>query len=487
MKIKGLIFTFLVMFVAANVFSGSKKEYEKKIQTIQNENTDLRVQIADLKARIPETPKPAPVPQAPQDQLVPITREIINAVKEHDLRLEDLGYYLSVPLSLVNHNQDVKGVIDKNGKFTLNEENLVKEIKISNLDKGVLERYSKGDRENFEIAFPDKNVKLTFARNEGKNCFDLISAFDTDKKYSVLPVGEEPIPQLCIYYNHKFDPDDRIIISSLTASRIAELQDEIEAANNKYIKLLKRLDNSDLEIASKREELAITKFLISELEEKLLSVKIDNAQLKGEFSLLFLQKDKLSGELKAAYSQISELERALSKVVNYPPVNKTNTKSIQGKGTLEKNDIVAYIRLKNPSAPRKDVEVIIETYIKEAQREHINHDIAIAQMCYATDFLKNQQFIKAHNYAGFDALNGAPIKYANMNEGIRAHIQHLKGYASCDLPEGKIVDKRFYILIDNRTHGTVTTLEALCEKWSPGNPHAYANRINGILDDLYLY
>ena len=533
MKVKGLLITFLFMFIAANVFGGGSKDSGRKskddrnntvkleqmqgrairiskkeqIRMLQDQNNDLQRLVNKLKEEIDRFPKPPPIAEV-QEQLVPITREIINAVNENDLKLGDLGYYISAPLSLWNHNQGIKGVIDNNGKFILNEDNHVNEVKISSLDKGILERYSRGDKENFVISFPEKNVKLTFERNEQKNSFDLILASDSDKKYSIKPIQDDLVPpQLCIHFNHKFDPDNRIVISSITSTKIAGLQDELKSIKDKYAVLIKHLDNSDLEIFNKNEELKLTKTFISELEEDLLSVKEelkltktfiseleenlfsvknDNFQLKGEFHLLSFQKEKLNGELNAAYAQISELEKALSRIINYPTAQKPETK-IMGKGTLDKNDIVAYMRTKNALVSRKDVEAIVDTYIKEAQREHINHDIAIAQMCYATDFLRNQQQMKNHNYAGFDMLNGIPIKYANMNEGIRAHIQHLKGYASCDLPEGKIIDKRYQILIENRTHGTVTTLEALFEKWSPDSAHAYRSKINSILDDLYLY
>ncbi|GBU28041.1 hypothetical protein R84B8_01599 [Treponema sp. R8-4-B8] len=90
--------------------------------------------------------------------------------------------------------------------------------------------------------------------------------------------------------------------------------------------------------------------------------------------------------------------------------------------SLSHNTITAYIMSKNPSMSRQDVERLINTYILEAQKESINYEIAIAQMLYATKFLKNRKLLVTHDYMGLNNGN----KYNNMTEGVRAHIRYLK-------------------------------------------------------------
>jgi hypothetical protein len=168
------------------------------------------------------------------------------------------------------------------------------------------------------------------------------------------------------------------------------------------------------------------------------------------------------------------------------PTPVTNTRGdIVGSGSLDKKVIVDYICLNNPAAIRREVENLVDAYIMEAWLENINHDIAVAQMCYATDYLKNRRLVNVHNYGDFAAINGVPVTYTHVNEGVRAHIQHLKGYATFDIPKASIVDKRYMILITERILGTVKTLDALFKVWAPADHQNYGNGINNILDSLY--
>ena len=151
------------------------------------------------------------------------------------------------------------------------------------------------------------------------------------------------------------------------------------------------------------------------------------------------------------------------------------------KGKLEKDTIVAFISSRNQEMPRWEIESIVSTYIKEAEAENINHDIAISQMCYATNFLKSQQRLVTHNYAGL-----GDSKFDDRVTGIRAHIQHLKGYASFERPKGRIVDPRYEVLVSNGIQGTVTTLEGMYLIWAPQS-YDYGDKINTILNDMYQF
>jgi hypothetical protein len=95
--------------------------------------------------------------------------------------------------------------------------------------------------------------------------------------------------------------------------------------------------------------------------------------------------------------------------------------NLRQNSSLSHNTIAAYIMSKSPLMSRLDVERLINIYIQEAQKKGISYEIAIAQMCYASKFLKNRKLIINYDYAGIN--NGKSFK--NMSEGVHSHIQHL--------------------------------------------------------------
>jgi len=164
-----------------------------------------------------------------------------------------------------------------------------------------------------------------------------------------------------------------------------------------------------------------------------------------------------------------------------PRIPATGKNVLMENGRLEKDAIVAFISSRNLVLPRDEIESIVGTYIQEAKFENINHDIAISQMCYATNFLKSQQRLITHNYAGL-----GDSKFDDRVTGIKAHIQHLKGYASYERPKGNIVDPRYNVLVSNGIQGTVSTLEGLYLIWAPQS-YDYGDKINTILNDMYQF
>jgi len=155
-------------------------------------------------------------------------------------------------------------------------------------------------------------------------------------------------------------------------------------------------------------------------------------------------------------------------------------------GSLTKSAVIEYIRYKNPSISRRTVENLIDAYFREAGKEGINPDLAIAQMCRTTNFLGIERLMQAHNYAGFTSTPEWPgVFYGGMREGVIAHIQHLKGYTSnvshTELKE-PLADPRWDKLDGLR--GTINTLEDLSVKWAPYNSRGYYNDIVDIINEM---
>lgn len=120
---------------------------------------------------------------------------------------------------------------------------------------------------------------------------------------------------------------------------------------------------------------------------------------------------------------------------------------IMTKGLLPKERMISFLWLKNSRMDVVDIELIADLYIKEAAKEGVNHDIAFAQMMLETGYLKFTGDVSKlqNNFCGLGAIGeGVPgLSFNTVEEGVRAHIQHLKAYASMDSLNHKKVDDRY--------------------------------------------
>jgi len=156
------------------------------------------------------------------------------------------------------------------------------------------------------------------------------------------------------------------------------------------------------------------------------------------------------------------------------------TERIEGWGTLNPAVIVQFIQEQNHNYTRNFLEDFIGTYFGEARALGINPDLAIAQMCYVTNFLRNEKAMSTRNYAGFTTMPEGG-RFRNREEGIQAHIQHLKGYADERYWPTHIVDPRWNSLTNVR--GTVDNLDGLARIWAPNNRN-YAADVANIIDNM---
>jgi len=135
-------------------------------------------------------------------------------------------------------------------------------------------------------------------------------------------------------------------------------------------------------------------------------------------------------------------------------------------GSADVQDMVSFFLATNSVANVNQVTQIAELYIKEAAIENVNHDIAFCQMCVETNYLRFGGDVKAlqNNFCGIGATgggaSGASFKTARI--GIRAHIQHLKAYASTGSLHRKLVDPRF----DHVRRGSAPYVNDLTGKWA---------------------
>ena len=158
---------------------------------------------------------------------------------------------------------------------------------------------------------------------------------------------------------------------------------------------------------------------------------------------------------------------------------------IMGDGILSPEAMSAFLLAANPWAEKEFVEDLAFIYVEESAVEGINHDTAFAQMCLETGYLKFTGLVspEQNNFCGLGATGpGQPgERFPDPRTGVRAHIQHLKAYAT-DIPlKQELVDPRYYYV----RFGSSPAIRGLSGTWAMDE--LYADKIANILERLYNF
>lgn len=155
---------------------------------------------------------------------------------------------------------------------------------------------------------------------------------------------------------------------------------------------------------------------------------------------------------------------------------------IMGHGNTSEMQLMMFLKSQNEQAVR-DFPDLSKLYREEGSVEGINYDIAFCQMCLETNFLRFGGSIKPvqNNFANLGSIGGGAegATFPNARVGVRAHIQHLKAYASTDPVIQDIVDPRFRFI----TRGVAPLLALLGGRWSAELD--YGDRILALVRRLY--
>jgi len=165
----------------------------------------------------------------------------------------------------------------------------------------------------------------------------------------------------------------------------------------------------------------------------------------------------------------------------------TPPETILSEGGLSKGALVAFLLENNPNMNRNLAGQIVDLYIAEANAEGVNYEIAFAQMCYHTRYLSFKgTFVPANsnNFFGLTTFNNYRKAYVfdSYQEGIRAHIQHLKGYATREPLNKVCVDPRYYKIEEEYRWGSSPAIDGLSGKWAGAD---YAKKIKSVLEKMY--
>lgn len=158
------------------------------------------------------------------------------------------------------------------------------------------------------------------------------------------------------------------------------------------------------------------------------------------------------------------------------------SRKILGQGQLSAKELSKYFLSQNPQYNKKEIEKLAKLYIEEANFEGINSDVAFAQMCLETGYLRFGNLVTPdmHNYCGLGAIdaNNPGEVFENPQLGVRAHIQHLQAYATKEdvKLKGELIDPRY-----NWVHKTkyIEDIFGLAGNWATDKE--YGTKLDTIL------
>jgi hypothetical protein len=158
---------------------------------------------------------------------------------------------------------------------------------------------------------------------------------------------------------------------------------------------------------------------------------------------------------------------------------------IMGTGLTDTENLVSFLLSSNPAAEAAFVRDLAAVYVEEARIEGVNHDVAFAQMCLETGFLGYGNLVTPdmNNFCGLGAISPEQPgeRFPTPRIGVRAQIQHLKGYATDTPLNQELADPRYHWI----EYGSSPAIKGLAGSWA-ADPD-YAEKISGILERLYRF
>lgn len=139
---------------------------------------------------------------------------------------------------------------------------------------------------------------------------------------------------------------------------------------------------------------------------------------------------------------------------------------ISGRRVASPTQMVAFTTRVNPGFNPQ----IADSYVKVGDKYSIRGDMALCQAIIESNWFRFGGDVQAssNNFAGLGVSGGVSgSRFATIEEGVTAHIQHLYAYATTSpLPLGeRIVDTRFSLV----ARGSAPNWEDLAGKWAvPG-------------------
>lgn len=137
---------------------------------------------------------------------------------------------------------------------------------------------------------------------------------------------------------------------------------------------------------------------------------------------------------------------------------------------------------------QKNIEKFCEIVLEESEGEGVKAEVIFAQICLETGYLQFYGQVSATqcNFSGLGATDdgAAGATFPDVRTGIRAQVQHLKGYASKEPLNQECVDPRFVYLASRR--GTAKYVEDLGGGNWATDPD-YASKLKRLINAMKSY
>jgi hypothetical protein len=155
---------------------------------------------------------------------------------------------------------------------------------------------------------------------------------------------------------------------------------------------------------------------------------------------------------------------------------------IMGHGNTSEVQLMMFLKANNENALTQFPD-IPKLYREEATIEGVNYDIAFSQMCVETNYLRFGSDIKPsqNNFGNLGTVGGGTegATFPSARLGVRAHVQHLKAYASLEPLVQEPITPRFGFV----PRGIAPLVSQLSGRWSADLQ--YGDRIMAVLKRLY--
>ncbi len=155
---------------------------------------------------------------------------------------------------------------------------------------------------------------------------------------------------------------------------------------------------------------------------------------------------------------------------------------VMSHGNTSEAQLSAFLNQNNGNALTQFPD-LPKLYREEGTTEGVNYDIAFCQMCIETGFLRFGGDIQPqqNNFAGLGTVGGGAqaASFESPRIGVRAHIQHLKAYASLEPLVQEVVDPRFRFV----TRGIAPLIDQLSGRWSADGE--YGQKLMAMVKRLY--
>jgi hypothetical protein len=164
------------------------------------------------------------------------------------------------------------------------------------------------------------------------------------------------------------------------------------------------------------------------------------------------------------------------------PIEPTLVDRIMGRGIASEVQLIMFLKGINEGAVSQ-YQDLAKLYREEAATEGINHDIAFCQMLVETNGLSfGPGLDPSHNNfggIGVPQRQQGSASFPSVRMGVRAHLQHLKAYASQEPLVLRAVDPRFQYV----RRGVAPRVDQLSGRWSADL--VYGQKILALVRRLY--